>query len=266
MRMSRRLVRNRIEQNEVFNCDDISQENQYILPYHYIPSLKNGNFKQHLYWSWGYHYIGGMELVLGILKEISFNSLLDVGCGDGRFLKEVSQRFPEKKLLGIDCSERAINIAKALNPHISYKCLDLCFTSNLEHIYDVVTMIEVLEHIKIDQVHDFVTACANQLNPNGKLILTIPHKNKPLQAKHCQHFDSIRIRKILTEYFEIDRIVFFDKMSTIWSRLIAPLFCNSLYILNNRFLLKTLYSIYQKFFFWCNEENCGRICVVAHKK
>ena len=252
--------------DDTFNCAFASQESQYILPYHYIPSLRDGHFKQHLYWSWGYRYIGGMNLVLNILKGISFNSLLDIGCGDGRFLKEVSQRFPEKKMLGLDYSERAINIAKALNPNISYECLDICSASNINHVYDVAILIEVLEHIKINQVYDFIAACANYLGSNGRLILTVPHKNKPLQAKHCQHFDSIRIRKILTEYFEIDRIVFFDKMSTIWARLIAPLFGNSLYILNNRCLLRLLYGIYQKFFFWCNEENCGRICVIARKK
>lgn len=251
---------------DVFDRGKVSQDEQYILPYHYIPSLKNGNFKQHLYWSWGYRYIGGINLVLDVLKEIPFESLLDVGCGDGRFLKEVYQRFSEKTMSGVDCSERAINMARAINPHIHYECIDICSSSYIDRVYDVVTLIEVLEHIEIDQVDDFISACANHLGSNGRLILTVPHKNKPLQAKHCQHFDSIRIRKILTEYFEIDRIVFFDKMSTIWARLIAPLFGNSLYILNNRCLLRPLYGIYQKFFFWCNEENCGRICVIARKK
>ena len=62
---------------DIFDRVKESQEDQYILPYHYIPSLRDGNFKQHLYWSWGYRYIGGMNLVLDILKGVSFNSLLD---------------------------------------------------------------------------------------------------------------------------------------------------------------------------------------------
>ena len=210
--------------------------------------------------------IGGMNLVLDILKGISFDSLLDIGCGDGRFLKEVSQHFLGKRILGIDYSERAINMARALNPHIPYECLDICSTPNIGKIYDVIILIEVLEHIKINQIHDFVAACSSLLDSNGKLILTVPHKNKPLQVKHCQHFDSIEIEKILIEHFEIDRIIYFDKISIIWRRLISPLFGNSIYILNNHFLLKVLYSIYQRFFFYCREEDCGRICVVAHKK
>lgn len=251
---------------ETFESSFASQESQYSLPYHYIPSLSEGHFKQHLYWSWGYRYIGGMNLVFDLLKETPFDSLLDIGCGDGRFVKEADLLFPGKMISGLDCSERAINMARALNPCLEYKCVDICSASIAESVYDVITLIEVLEHIEIDRVFDFISACADRLETNGKLIITIPHKNKPLQEKHCQHFDSNKIQGALAGSFEIDRMIYFDKMSTVWNRLTSLLFGNSLYILNNGFLLNCLYKFYQKFFFWCNEENCGRICVVAHKK
>lgn len=252
--------------SESFNNDSACQEDQYALPYHYIPSIRDGHFKQHLYWSWGYRYIGGMNLVLDLLKERSFESMLDVGCGDGRFLKEVNQAIPNKRILGIDHSERAINMAKSLNPDIPYKCTDICSTANTDSLYQVITLIEVLEHIGVDQVFDFIAACANRLETNGKLILTVPHKNKPLQEKHCQHFDRNKIQEVLADNFEIERMIYFDKMSRVWNKLINMSFRNSLYILNNRFMLKALYGFYQKFLFWCNEENCGRFCVIAHKK
>jgi hypothetical protein len=156
-------------------------------------------------------------------------------------------------------------MANALNPQIHYECRDICASSKAGRVYDVVTLIEVLEHIEIEQVDDFISACANHLCPNGKLILTVPHKNKILQTKHYQHFDSLKIREILAEHFDVERIVFFDKMSTLWARLIAPLFGNFLFILNNRFLLRLLYGLYQKFFFRSNEKKCGRLCIIAHK-
>lgn len=249
-----------------FNSAFADQESQYKLPYHYIPSLSEGYFKQHLYWSWGYRYLGGMNLVLGFLKEISFESLLDVGCGDGRFLKEVNLLFPGKRILGIDYSQRAINMAKALNPHLKYECVDICSDSNAKSVYDVITLIEVLEHIEVDRVSDFISACADRLETNGKLIITVPHKNKHLQEKHFQHFDSNKIQEVLSSNFIIDRTIYFDKLSRVWNRLMSLLFGNSLYILNNRFLLKALYGFYQKFFFLCEEKNCGRVCVIAHKK
>ncbi|MDC0376153.1 class I SAM-dependent methyltransferase [Pelagibacteraceae bacterium] len=54
-----------------------------------------------------------------ILNEIkkddqSIKSIVDVGCGDGRITKELSETFNTKKILGIDYSSKAINLAKAL--------------------------------------------------------------------------------------------------------------------------------------------------------
>lgn len=104
---------------------NIIQENQYEYPYHYIPSLKNGNFSHVQYWSWGLHYLGGLHIVLKQLENLSFNSLLDIGCGDGRFLRAAAEFYPNVKLLGVDRSERAICLAKAMNPEINYETFDI---------------------------------------------------------------------------------------------------------------------------------------------
>ena len=96
-----------------------------MFPYHYIPSFEGGHFTQHLYWSWGIHYLGAIEYLLVLLGDESFESLVDVGCGDGRFLREVSKRFSDVTLMGFDHSQRAINLARALNPQLDFHRIDI---------------------------------------------------------------------------------------------------------------------------------------------
>src|ERR1051325_285897 len=91
------------------------QDTQYQFPYHYIPTLENGNFSQVRKLRWGYEYLSYLRFVLSTLEEIQFESVLDVGCGEGRFLWEVSKCFSDKRLVGIDLSARADRKSTRLN-------------------------------------------------------------------------------------------------------------------------------------------------------
>src|ERR1051325_9635797 len=87
------------------------QDTQYQFPYHYIPTIENGNFSQVRKLRWGYEYLSYLRFILSTLEQIEFQSLLDVGCGEGRFLCEVSKRLAGKRLVGIDLSARAVQYA-----------------------------------------------------------------------------------------------------------------------------------------------------------
>lgn len=101
------------------------QEEEYIFPYHYIPTCEGGNFCPTRSWSWGYQYLSAVQSILERIKKLDFESLLDVGCGDGRFLREVKKTYSNKELLGTDRSERAIPSAKTLNPDIPWVVQDI---------------------------------------------------------------------------------------------------------------------------------------------
>jgi len=78
------------------------QESEYFIPYHYIPEKDDQGFSQTLFWSWGMRYFAGIELVLAQLENLKFSSIIDIGCGDGRFLREARRAFSGKSLLGVD--------------------------------------------------------------------------------------------------------------------------------------------------------------------
>lgn len=56
------------------------------------------NFSQVRNLSWGYEYLSYLNFVLEKASQIGFKSLLDVGCGDGRLLYELRQRFSDTQL------------------------------------------------------------------------------------------------------------------------------------------------------------------------
>ena len=242
------------------------QEEQYSYPYHYIPIYENGRFSQMQYWSWGYRYIGGMHLMLDLLRDIQFNSLLDVGCGDGRFLREVAKIYPNKQLLGVDYSERAIAFAKAMSPGISYMVKNI-IEEPLQQTYDVATSVEVLEHIPSKNLNEFLQGVANSLKAGGYLLLTVPHRNISVSNKHYQHFTSKSLDQLLKPYFKIESYIFFDRISKVFTILkIILLLENRWLILNNQKLLSLFFRVYKRRFFYTNEQHCLRVAAVCKKR
>lgn len=241
------------------------QDSEYELPYHYIPQYRNG-FSHSLSWSWGKNYISAIEFVLNKMKENSHNvsTIADIGCGDGRLTKELTIEFPNINVIGIDYSQKAIDLAKALNASAKFLKKDIV-NENLNTTFDAITLIEVLEHIPINLCEDFVKALHDLLNKNGKIYLTVPHKNKKLSYKHYQHFNKVLLINYFKELFKIDEIIFFDKQ-TRWTKLIDIVLINKFYILNNKRLNNYLYKVYKKRFFFCDENQCGRIFLMMTKK
>lgn len=242
------------------------QEGQYRYPYHYIPQFSENRYTQLQYWAWGYRYLGGIEVILKKLQQINFESMLDVGCGDGRFLMEVSRVHAQKELLGIDISKRAIKLAKAMNSSQEFMVLDIS-VSELNQKYDVVTAIEVLEHIPPERVSKILRGIHRSMNQGAYLLMTVPHRNKPLSEKHYQHFDSGGIADLLSPLFHNLEIVPFDKKSTLLKGIQKLLGGNGQnYVINNAKILNTFFGLYRKKFLYADsEQDCLRLAVFCQK-
>ena len=104
---------------------DRIQESEYSFPYHYIPFHGSTGPEFVRRWPWGLKYLGGIELIADKLEQMDFKSLVEIGCGDGRLLAEVARRFPGRRLLGVDYSDRAIGFARAFNPELRFVVADV---------------------------------------------------------------------------------------------------------------------------------------------
>jgi 2-polyprenyl-3-methyl-5-hydroxy-6-metoxy-1,4-benzoquinol methylase len=242
------------------------QEAQYDYPYHYIPRIEDGHFSQLQYWSWGMHYLGGMRVVLDQLEPWSFDSLIDVGCGDGRFLRELATERPSVDALGIDYSERSIAMARGMNPDLDYEVVDL-LSDEVGREFDIATAVEVLEHIPPDDLPAFVSRIADLLTDDGRVVLTVPHENKPLQDKHYQHFSAADLESLLMPQFETVEFVPFDKRSKVFTALELALGGRGRhFVVNSPPVVDTLWKLYQRRYLYADSEsNCRRIAAVCQR-
>ena len=242
------------------------QEEQYEYPYHYLPRVVDGRFSQTRYWSWGMHYLGGIRVVQDLLDESSFGSLIDVGCGDGRFLAELSRSRPDTRLLGVDYSERSVGMANGLNPQIDYKAINI-IEEKLEEEFEVATAIEVLEHIEPRNCDAFVEAISEVLVDDGRLVLTVQHDNKSVSEKHYQHFDSTQLEELLDPYFSEISFVPFDRQSKVFTALELAIGGRGNHlIINTPVVTNTLWKLYTKRYMYApTESSCRRIAAVCYR-
>jgi 2-polyprenyl-3-methyl-5-hydroxy-6-metoxy-1,4-benzoquinol methylase len=102
-----------------------------------------------------------------------YSSHLDIACGPGTFIGN----FLDKKSIGLDISDNQINYAKNTYSSLSsqFYIKDMNKEFNDEKNYDVITLLEFVEHISPEEVNDLLLKCMNKLNKNGKIIITTPN-------------------------------------------------------------------------------------------
>jgi len=194
--------------------------------------------------------------------------IVDIGCGDGRFSRELARTFQSTTVVGIDYSERAIALASAMNPDVSnlkFQQIDIAKNINLEPS-DRAVLMEVFEHLPIESAGNFMASVRKLIRNDGVLYLTVPHENKPLEYKHFQHFSIEKILDYLRPHFNVVEVVPFERISLCRGVMLKAL-SNRLFILNNQRLLTMIYKWYKKHLFHCDSElECQRIFVKAVAK
>jgi SAM-dependent methyltransferase len=241
------------------------QENAYEYPYHYIPTWNGNIFSQTQTLAWGYEYVSYLHFLLEKVSQMSFEAVLDVGCGDGRFLFELAQRFPNKKLVGVDYSKRAIDYARIMAPHVEWLCDDIQNENLFPIKFDIITLVETLEHIPPSEIKGFLKGTHHYLGEKGTLIVTVPSKNIKVSKKHYQHFDLNSIVDTLSPLFTVIDVCYLNHKSPPFLPLVTRFLSNRFFILNSKQLLKLIYDFYFHHFLIADIASCRRIAVVCKK-
>ena len=239
------------------------QENQYIFPYHHIPYLDSeNNVVNHRSLGWGFKYFTYLLRIRELVEEINPDSILDVGCGEGRFLGLLGNRI---RKVGVDLSPRPINFAQAFHPDIEFHCAD---ANQLKEEFDVVTAIEVLEHVRDEQVTNFLKILEKRIKESGKIIISVPTTVLPVSEKHYRHYTLEILKQQLENSkinLEIGRVEYVYKSSFLL-KLYSKLTQNKLWIIEIRHLRNLVWRMVKSKYTIANESNGEEMIVILTKQ
>lgn len=133
---------------------------------------------------------GEIEKVRLVERFVSSGKILDVGCGDGKFLWALD---PGRwKRTGVDSSSRTLELVRACIPEIPLVAGDIHSTELIEGEFDVVTFWHVLEHLP--DPRKVIARASSLLKDRGWLFVSLPNLAS-LQARvfrrHWYAFDDV---------------------------------------------------------------------------
>ncbi|HHD80247.1 MAG TPA: class I SAM-dependent methyltransferase [Campylobacterales bacterium] len=103
------------------------------------------------------------------LQTLEFDSLLDVGCGRGEFLRQLSNLFPYIELMGIDLSPLMVKTTQSKG--IKAQCIDLC---KLDKKFQVITAVfDMVNYLDTKALKRFMRCIEDRLEDGGYFICDI---------------------------------------------------------------------------------------------
>ena len=139
-----------------------------------------------------------VRAVLGALHSIGPSELLDVGSGRGVFLYPFMRDFPTVPITSVDILPKHIETLRNMriggmrNIAMGYTA-DICTLIEPDESYDVVTMLEVLEHIP-----DAEAAVRNAVRMARRFIIVSVPSHPDNNPEHIHLFTKDMLTKMFT--------------------------------------------------------------------
>lgn len=117
-----------------------------------------------------------VSAVLGFLRGVRPQSLLDVGSGRGAFLFPFLRDFPDTPVTAVDLLPHRVELLQAVTAggveRLTALRQDICTWDAANGAFDVVTLLEVLEHIPaVDRAVEAAVRLARRY-----VVVTVPSK------------------------------------------------------------------------------------------
>lgn len=139
------------------------------------------------------------RLVEGLRYRVALpekGRLLDVGCGNGAFLRVFGERAPLWSASGTELSDKYRTAVEAIE---GVEALYTCAPAEVPGSFDLISIIHALEHIPGPRA--FLASMWDKLNDDGLLLVEIPDCGQTcfdlLVADHCTHFTAATATAVL---------------------------------------------------------------------
>lgn len=157
---------------------------------------------------------------LEVIERLGKPRILEIGMGQGRFLKKIAGFRPDAELYGIDISKSAINAASCdsflKGEFVVGDAQNVPFPQNF---FDVVVIMDVVEHL--DNPQKAILEIRRVLRPYGIFHFYVPCENQPftldwflrktnflnfkdftkIHFGHIQYFSQADIKELVSPYF-----------------------------------------------------------------
>ncbi|MBF0715959.1 methyltransferase domain-containing protein [Gemelliphila palaticanis] len=172
---------------------------------HLIANYKPTKYSKELFEARSYVFENGyyehiVTHIKNILEKIKFENIVDIGCGEGYYIKNLKSLFPEKYFYGLDNSKDAIELAvkeDKLNPYMLANLANIPFYNDqIDAILNILTPANYDEFSRI-------------LKKDGLIIKVIPTNNYLKEIRELFNNDN---------YSNEDTINFIDKYCNVLSR------------------------------------------------
>ena len=176
---------------------------------------------------WNAEFLYLRSLILDAIRTIpvsqinKIESILDVGCGNGIITALIADCFPQARVLGVDLSKNAIDIARRefSRGNLQFEQGDLAHQWPHEsRPFDMVTCFEVLEHVEQwEKALDLIAGTSRRY-----LLISVPvgrMRAHEVQGGHLRNFKRGQIETFLGERKMTPVITFyagFPFYSPIW--------------------------------------------------
>ena len=148
------------------------------------------------------------RVVVGLARRYAADArrILDVGCGQGELLRELSAAIPGSEVHGADLSEQSLLDSRRRNPTFDLFQLNLTHEHFAEQYatrlssFDFLVCSEVLEHVP---KHELATRhLLDLLRPSGVAIITVPGGRMSAFDKvigHQRHYTPKTLENLLSQ-------------------------------------------------------------------
>lgn len=101
-------------------------------------------------------------------------TIIEVGCGPGVLLRCLETWFPDSHVVGIDASEKLLEIARMKCKNVTFLKGDARRIDLEDGIADVIFALHIIEHL--DKPDAFFMEASRVLRPGGLLVIATPNK------------------------------------------------------------------------------------------